>query len=452
MGNIIGKLSRHAFRRRQRVARNYRTQPDHPERIPPNQISTTRNTDYNRNPESVILRTPPAKPTFERKTEISTEADLRMTISIDSLILTEKCSNFYLACRYNKIEEVKKLLEKITRDDIDRTEPNGSTALHAAAFHGHREIVRLLLEAGADRAILNKYKCLPFDEASDDETKLLFLRIPNNNRFISNTGAIEWELFNDDVPETAAEEQLIIKSLYDNVGGLTPVEKMFEKIEKNYVEHGLSNFVGIDKIKHFFRKATEEQDPAWIIQAYTTETDFYKILNRDIAGGATQNQKERRYIIAILWYHPKLEPLTYTGRSYRMIQVNDSDFEKYEVARSLMTKSFLSSSIDRKVAELFVCRKEMAQQGNASPERVRIDGRFIKMWIMCIYHIKHRRTALYIENSSQYPDEGEVLIMPYTVFRVKNVKEITPSYLPLGHAMTEIEFEECALFDEEEFI
>jgi hypothetical protein len=62
---------------------------------------------------------------------------------------------------------------------------------------------------------------------------------------------------------------------------------------------------------------------------------------------------------------------------------------------------------------------------------------------MCIYHIKHRRTALHIENSSQYANEGEVLIMPYTVFQVKRVDQIKPSYLPKEETMTRIELEEC---------
>jgi hypothetical protein len=223
---------------------------------------------------------------------------------------------------------------------------------------------------------------------------------------------------------------------------------MFEKIEKNYIERGLANFNGIDNIKRFFRKATEEQDPTWIIKAYTAETDFYKILNREIAGGANQYQNERRYIIALLWHHPKLDSLEYTGLSYRVMQVNYDDLQKYQLNCSLMSKSFLSSSLDRKIAELFLCRKEATQEENIPQARFTVDGRFIKIWIMRIYHIKHRRTALHIENSSQYANEGEVLIMPYTVFKVKNIEHITPSSLPMGHSMTQIELEECQqIFD-----
>jgi ankyrin repeat protein len=92
-------------------------------------------------------------------------------------VSTQKCSDFYWAYRDNKVDEVKKFLETLTQDEIDGVEPNGSTALHAAAYHGHAKIVRLLLDRGADRAIQNKFECLPFDEAPSDEIRQLFLRI-----------------------------------------------------------------------------------------------------------------------------------------------------------------------------------------------------------------------------------------------------------------------------------
>ena len=101
------------------------------------------------------------------------------------------------------------------------------------------------------------------------------------------------------------------------------------------------------------------------------------------------------------------------------------------------------SSIDRKIAELFLFRKE-AQEQPKTPTRTKLDGTFIKLWVMCVYRIKHRRTALHIENSSQYANEGEILIMPYTVFKVKNIGHIQPSFT--NQTMTEIEFEECDQF------
>lgn len=61
---------------------------------------------------------------------------------------------------------------------------------------------------------------------------------------------------------------------------------------------------------------------------------------------------------------------------------------------------------------------------------------------MCIYQIKHHRTALHIENHSQYANEGEILIMPFAVFQVKSVQQVSSSTLPKDSSMTEIQLEE----------
>ncbi|CAF4475785.1 unnamed protein product, partial [Rotaria sp. Silwood2] len=347
------------------------------------------------------------------------------TTTIQTTDSSDDYTDFYVACRDNNYKKVQELLRTMTLDDVDCLETNGSTGLHAACYYGHARIVKLLLKKGADRAIKNKYQCLPYDEAANDGIKELFLRVPNSNRLVSDTGAIEWILIDDDVMKKAKEERHIIKSLYDNSTGTTPIDKMFEKIEKNYINKGLTNISGIKNIRRYFRKATEEQNILWIIKAYTAETDFYKILNNEIAAGASQYQNERRYIIALISHDLRLDEFTFIGTAYRVLRINNDDLKKYEVGCSLMTKSFVSSSIDRKVAELFLCQKEAAQSEAQVMTRKKIDGTLIKSWIMCRYEIKHRRTGLHIENSSQYANEGEILIMPYSVFEVKDKKSST---------------------------
>jgi ankyrin repeat protein len=154
MGNIFNwfkHLETLVMNRRDDKYAAHRFEPNHPERLSPDQLITTKASGQ----KSASLSSP-----ITTTTEIVTSSN--------------KCSNFYLACRNNKIEEVKQLLKTIKPNEIDKIEPNGSTALHAACYHGHHQIVKLLLEAGADRAIPNKYKCLPFDEAKNEEIKKLF--------------------------------------------------------------------------------------------------------------------------------------------------------------------------------------------------------------------------------------------------------------------------------------
>lgn len=353
----------------------------------------------------------------------------------------EKPSAFYLACRNNQIDEVRRLLPYMSLDDINRIEPNGSTALHAASYFGHGEIVALLLEAGADRSISNRFGCKPFDEGKNDRIKNLFYRTPTANRYVNSMGAIEWVLFSDDVEEKAMENRDILQTLYNR----TPVVKMLEKIQKNYLEKTLQNVKGVEIISRFFHKAVAEANPAWIINAYTAETDFYKILNAQIAGGAAENDSERRYMIALLYFHPSLDQFAYIGTSYRAVECYESHIAQYRINALLMTKAFVSSSISESVVELSICQKEVAKQEN-TPSRWDQEGQKIqKILVMFVYHIKQRRTALHIENISQYPAEGEVLIMPYSVFKVLKISQTRVSQHPYEYVVRKIELEEVLI-------
>lgn len=215
------------------------------------------------------------------------------------------------------------------------------------------------------------------------------------------------------------------------------------KSKKNYIGEGLSTIENIESIKHFFKKATEEQDPAWIIEAYIAETDFYNVLNAEIALGASKYQSERRYIVGLLRYHPRLDDISFTGTSYRVMQVNNTDLRRYQVNRWSMTKSFLSSSQDEKIAAYFLRRQELTREEFGTSDRHAADGSSIKSWVMCKYQIKYARTVLHIAETSQYACEGEILIMPYTVFQVKSIEKVKPSYLPDGQTITEIQLREC---------
>ncbi|CAF0795099.1 unnamed protein product [Didymodactylos carnosus] len=80
-------------------------------------------------------------------------------------------SDFYYACRNNDIDLAKSLMETMTSDQIDKLEPNGSTALHSASYYGYCEIVELLLKKGTSRCIRDKYNCTPYEEGKTAEIK-----------------------------------------------------------------------------------------------------------------------------------------------------------------------------------------------------------------------------------------------------------------------------------------
>ena len=217
----------------------------------------------------------------------------------------------------------------------------------------------------------------------------------------------------------------------------------FEKIERNYIGQCLANIQGIEHLKRFFQRATKEQNPIWILKAYTAETDFYKALNTEIACGTTQYQLERKYLIALLYHHPSLNDLTFVGTSYRVVQMSSDQMKNYRIGFTLMTKSLFSSSVDQKITELFLFRKDQQSKQSSTLQRKRLDGTSIQSWVMFTYQIKHQRTALHIENISQYANEGEILIMPFAHFTIQNIQQIQLNRLPSRMSITQITLEEC---------
>ena len=60
---------------------------------------------------------------------------------------------------------------------LDVLQSDGSTALHAAAFYGHTDTVRYLLENGANSSILNQTGNFAEQEAFDDSTRQVFAEL-----------------------------------------------------------------------------------------------------------------------------------------------------------------------------------------------------------------------------------------------------------------------------------
>lgn len=58
--------------------------------------------------------------------------------------------------------------------------------------------------------------------------------------------------------------------------------------------------------------------------------------------------------------------------------------------------------------------------------------------VLCTLKILNRRTALDIHQISEFPNEDEVLILPYTAFTIVNIKEIS-----VAPSRFEIELQEC---------
>ncbi|CAF1147047.1 unnamed protein product [Didymodactylos carnosus] len=297
-------------------------------------------------------------------------------------------------------------------------EPNGSTALHVASYQGRKEIVELLLQKGANHAIINKYNSTPLEEAKTDEIKQLIITRRKNTRFCSVT--VEWILATNDADYQAHEYWKKLAAY-----GKDPKFYQFiDHIKRHYVEKDLKEIDGIDTIRYYFDRAIVKRDPLYLITAYTADTGFYSTLNVHLAQLRLENltaedNLSRAYLIAIIARHPKFDALSYVGTTYRGILITNDDLKQYKIGTRILTKTFSSTSKEMSVARRFV---------SSSGGDHRFDA-------ICIYEIRNQNTALDIEKVSIYEDEQEVLILPYSAFKIIDIRR--------DESQIEINLKEC---------
>ncbi|CAF4708327.1 unnamed protein product, partial [Rotaria sp. Silwood2] len=95
----------------------------------------------------------------------------------------------YCAARVCNIEAVNYLTEHGAEPDL--TQRTGSTALHVAAFYGHPEVVRCLLESGADYRKKNAGNNIAEAESSA-EIKLLFADLKKSPFVQAAADQLDW--------------------------------------------------------------------------------------------------------------------------------------------------------------------------------------------------------------------------------------------------------------------
>ena len=193
---------------------------------------------------------------------------------------------------------------------------------------------------------------------------------------------------------------------------------------------------GYDKIDHkilikdFMKQAIDNNDPIPMVRAYTEKTRFVTKLNEDLAACGSDFRFQLNFAMsntiyrdnvppkgfgqyifaAILSHHPKLEQYRqFTGITYRGMNMKQSELDQYVKGTFILTRSFLSSSTDQNVAQRFL----LDNRANFNPNHR----------VICIYHIRNPSMVIDIHTISTYPNENEILIIPFTVFEIKNIKK-----------------------------
>jgi hypothetical protein len=261
-------------------------------------------------------------------------------------------SELYKACRDGNILRVQNLLSSLSLDDVNLIEPNGSTALHAASYYGHKDIVKLLLEKGARRHQLNAYHLSPADEASTPEIKQLFKRplTEKNQRFGSDTPHLEWMKSAFDVREISLV----------NIMHTSPFPSLDEALKQICSAKELQDAQGMEQIRSLLDDACKKNDASYLLRAYTANTDFYRRLNHLYAQlpfrRYTNEDRARWYVqfAATVDSSEQYSKYGWKGVSYRGMMITQADLDQYRIGDWIVNKAFLSTSKNPEVAEVFI--------------------------------------------------------------------------------------------------
>jgi len=346
-----------------------------------------------------------------------------------------QASAFYCACRNGDTATVQNMLPNLTYEQINQIEPNGSTALHAASYYGWRDIVRLLLERGCSRTILNFHRKTAYEEAASDQIRALFHR-PTLNRFVDENGTRSFKLLKRNgtditdqigVPDgwvkgyTSANEADDAKFINDMGPSLNPLKQ----IAKHQVK---SDFIGnvaqlvlesvprtheqYDAMNDLFKKFVDNKNINHLLKMYTVETPFYTNLQTHV----------NSYAVLIYFYLRKLRNRAFQGRTFRGAIMTKNDIQAYQWAlrsnnRVLETRVFQSTSRNKSIAQKFA----VLDQNKHSSDHYSV--------LLTIHFPKRCPTAIDLTKRSdklpplsEYPNEEEVLILPYTLFTVKDIQ------------------------------
>lgn len=124
----------------------------------------------------------------------------------------QQSSDFYKACEKNDIPTVRQYLRTLTPLQINKIEPNGSTALHVACYHNHAGLVKLLIEHGASASI---------QDTIDGLTPYQLTTCNYIKQILSGTGNkmwIEWTFVHRPTLEVKQIFDITLKNTYQDKG------------------------------------------------------------------------------------------------------------------------------------------------------------------------------------------------------------------------------------------
>ncbi|CAF1097769.1 unnamed protein product [Rotaria sp. Silwood1] len=374
---------------------------------------------------------------------------------------------FYDLYQENEIEKIRSILPYINNIRIINKIQNsiGSTCLHVACFYEHRHMVPILLEYGALHSIKSlQHNLTPYEDAYIDGIKQMFVEhrklFSNNN---CDFDCIEWSVLGDDLLEKRREFRQAI-DLYKTYDNHHLVSKLLLEVIHYYLNEYLTNEINdigtpedqitrkqIETIETYFKEAMEKQDYlTYFIKTNIVTNIFCKVLNQHLALYILQYIDKTKdfssnyrlvnclvHIVTLLIYRLNLPQYRYQGFCYQGIRITQYDLDQYLSNKHILNRSFLSTSMNCDVAEMFAGEDQQSKMRHTSK-----DHGTLQYSCLCKYLIKQNSTAINIKSLSTSSDNKEILILPFTVFKVIAIKQ---NYLddPSASISIEIVLEEC---------
>ncbi len=348
--------------------------------------------------------------------------------SLDPLV--RKPSEFYLHCYNGNYPQAKEMLSKLTYEQLNQIEPNGSTALHAATCNDHLDVVKLLLDNGCSRTVVDRNKKTAYEVAETDAMRMLFHR-PTSNRFIDDTNPKSFTLLsnkNDDdkkgVPDDWLKGHLSVEDVEESqvmhavAHSSFPFKKLFlRQVERNS-RQSLKELIDkkvkktermYSRAQDLYTKFCDTKNPECLLTLYTLQTPIYGTLQQEVHAYAT-----------LLYLHlSQLKARAYQGYTYRGCKMIDADIAAYQWAlndqsRLLETRTVQSTSKNKSMAQGFVAHPPQYPWHSV---------------LLIFYFPDHCDTAIDLTQISpnlpcisEFPPEEEVTLLPFTLFTVHDVK------------------------------
>jgi len=348
-------------------------------------------------------------------------------------------SQFYESCSIGDIDRVRELLPLLSYEEVNYIDQTtGWTSLHAACANDHSEVVRLLLGNNlCNRHILTREKKIAFTLTNSPTIQSLFNRPINpneTNRFIQIREhqspfrlVNSVNLYSSDRPDNyitgyfssadARDAQLMLALsnaspimrflLYNRTGRES--KRIVEQLIQMHIPLSSDQYERAQRLYHI--EFLKQKSIKSLLTIFTLPTKFFEILH-DNADAYT----------VILYLHLReLSLYRFRGHSYRGMMLTRDDLNAYRWAHDhaaiVETRTLQSTSKQRNIAEFFI--------GPSSQ-----DGSILSTIVKYTF-AEICPTAIDLSSDIAYFPEEEVLVLPFTLFRVTSIiEEYTENMLP----------------------